>query len=114
MKPLSEYILDPIPLDGKELRFTIAKVWYCFLADYHGGQWSRSYARLCKLMKSYRPCQRTKNHGYDSLSKIEKRIYKRLVLKHQLEFLDSPNELTMEQSQEAYTKHWNNFYGVNL
>jgi hypothetical protein len=36
-------------------RFDIAEAWYLALMHCHGGQWSREYARLCKLSKSFRP-----------------------------------------------------------
>ncbi len=36
-------------------RFDIAEAWYLALSHCHGGQWSREYARLCKLMRSFKP-----------------------------------------------------------
>ena len=36
-------------------RFDIAEAWYLALCHCHGGQWSREYARLCKLSRSFRP-----------------------------------------------------------
>lgn len=32
-------------------RFDICEAWYLALVDCHGGQWSKSYARLCKLTR---------------------------------------------------------------
>jgi len=36
-------------------RFDIAEAWYLALSECHGGQWSREYARLCKLSRSFKP-----------------------------------------------------------
>lgn len=36
-------------------RFDIAAAWYLFLMEYHGGQGSKSYSRLSKLSRSFRP-----------------------------------------------------------
>lgn len=36
-------------------RFDIAEAWYLALSHCDGGQWSREYARLCKLSRSFRP-----------------------------------------------------------
>ena len=36
-------------------RFDIAEAWFLALAHCHGGQWSREYARLCKLSRSFKP-----------------------------------------------------------
>ena len=36
-------------------RFDIAEAWYLALSHCHGGQWSREYARLCKLSRRFRP-----------------------------------------------------------
>ena len=36
-------------------RFDIVEAWYLALSDCHAGQWSDSYARLCKLEKYYDP-----------------------------------------------------------
>jgi hypothetical protein len=36
-------------------RYDIAEAWYLALSHCHGGQWSREYARLCKLQRSFRP-----------------------------------------------------------
>jgi hypothetical protein len=36
-------------------RFAIACAWFWWLTDHHDGQWSRRYARLCKLARSYTP-----------------------------------------------------------
>ena len=36
-------------------RLDVAEAWHCWLSLNHGGQWSREYARLSKLTRSFRP-----------------------------------------------------------
>lgn len=36
-------------------RFDIAEAYYCYFVNWHGGQWSPEYARLSKLLKSFKP-----------------------------------------------------------
>ena len=36
-------------------RFTIAEVWYLYLSGWHGGQGSKEYARLSRLLKWFKP-----------------------------------------------------------
>jgi hypothetical protein len=36
-------------------RFDIAEAYYLALSHCHGGQWSREYARLCKLSRKFKP-----------------------------------------------------------
>lgn len=36
-------------------RFDIATAHYAFNADYHGGQWSPEYRRLCRIGKYFDP-----------------------------------------------------------
>jgi hypothetical protein len=36
-------------------RRAILEGWYWYCADYHGGQWSWLYKRLCKIYKYYKP-----------------------------------------------------------
>lgn len=36
-------------------RFDIAEAYYLALSHCQGGQWSREYARLCKLSLSFKP-----------------------------------------------------------
>jgi hypothetical protein len=36
-------------------RFDIAEAWYLALSHCHSGQWSKSYERLCRLSRSFRP-----------------------------------------------------------
>ena len=36
-------------------RFDICEAYFLALSHCHGGQWSREYERLCKLMKYFKP-----------------------------------------------------------
>jgi hypothetical protein len=36
-------------------RFDIAEAYYLALSHCHGGQWSKEYARLCKLSRKLKP-----------------------------------------------------------
>ena len=36
-------------------RFDIAEAYYLALSHCHSGQWSREYARLCKLSRKFKP-----------------------------------------------------------
>lgn len=36
-------------------RFDIVEAWYLALCDCHGGQWSREYARLSRLLRYFKP-----------------------------------------------------------
>jgi hypothetical protein len=36
-------------------RFDICEAYFLALSHCHGGQWSREYARLCKLMSYFKP-----------------------------------------------------------
>lgn len=36
-------------------RFDIAEAYYLALSHCHGGQWSKEYARLCKLSRKFKP-----------------------------------------------------------
>ena len=53
-------------------RFDIAEAWYLALSECHGGQWSREYARLCKLSRSFRPAT---SLSVDNLSENARAIY---------------------------------------
>lgn len=53
-------------------RFDIAEAWYLALSHCHGGQWSREYARLCKLGRSFRP---RPSLSVDTLSENGREIY---------------------------------------
>jgi hypothetical protein len=53
-------------------RFDIAEAWYLALCDCHGGQWSREYARLCKLGRSFKP---SPSLSVETLSENAREIY---------------------------------------
>ena len=36
-------------------RFNICEAYYLALSHCHGGQWSKEYTRLCKLMTYFKP-----------------------------------------------------------
>lgn len=36
-------------------RFDITEAWFLALSHCHGGQWSDTYARLCKLQNYFKP-----------------------------------------------------------
>jgi hypothetical protein len=54
-------------------RFDIAEAWYLALSDCHNGQWSREYARLCKLSRSFRP---RRSLSLETLSENALEIYR--------------------------------------
>ncbi len=55
-------------------RFDICDAWFLALAHCHGGQWSASYARLCKLTRPgfFRPSPML---SVDSLNENAREIY---------------------------------------
>ena len=53
-------------------RFDIAEAYYLALADCHSGQWSKEYARLCKMQKYFRPSPLLR---VESLSENGREIY---------------------------------------
>jgi hypothetical protein len=57
-------------------RFDIVEAYYLFLSEYHEGQASRRYARLCKMQRYFKPAW---NFNWDSLSDNGKEIYYNLV-----------------------------------
>ena len=36
-------------------RFDIVEAYYLALSECHSGQWSKEYARLCKIMRYFKP-----------------------------------------------------------
>ena len=60
-------------------RFDIVSAHYAFCADYHGGQYSDLYAKLCRIGNYFRPGMAWS--GYDSLSENGQVIYDNLVAK---------------------------------
>lgn len=57
-------------------RFDIVSAHFLFLSDYHEGQWSDKYLRLCRLAHYFSP-----GHGldYSTLSENGQAIYDNLV-----------------------------------
>ncbi len=53
-------------------RFDIAEAYYLALSHCHGGQWSREYARLCKLSRSFTP---SSSLSVETLSDNAREIY---------------------------------------
>lgn len=62
-------------------RFDILEAYYVFFVNYHEGQWSDKYKRLCKLRKYFLPRWRVREFGLEALSLDGKEIYDRLVAK---------------------------------
>ena len=58
-------------------RWDIVEAHYWFCADYHEGQASEKYRRLCRISEYYTPgpCHK----GYDSLSDNAQEIYHSLI-----------------------------------
>jgi len=61
-------------------RFDIIEAYYLFFMDYHEGQTSRKYIRLCKMGKYYKP---SSTFSIDSLSENALVIYENLVEKEE-------------------------------
>lgn len=62
-------------------RFDICLAWYHYLAEYHEGQGSEKYARLCKLGRYFSP-----GAGYPCSRRLignARKIYDNLVAKEQ-------------------------------
>ncbi len=59
-------------------RLNIIEAYYLFLSDYHEGQWSDKYRRLCRMNQYFKPGPLLK---YESLSDDAKEIYDALVEK---------------------------------
>ena len=60
-------------------RFDIVQAYYTFYVNYHGGQASKDYARLCRIQKYFRPSPSFS--GVDSLSDNGLMIYQNLIEK---------------------------------
>jgi hypothetical protein len=58
-------------------RFDIVSAHYAYYCDYHSGQWSKGYERLCRISEHFNPGPLFK--GYDSLSENGQAIYNQLV-----------------------------------
>ena len=61
-------------------RFDIIEAYYLFFVDYHEGQTSKRYARLCKMGKYYKP---SSTFSIDSLSENTLVIYENLIEKEE-------------------------------
>jgi|TARA_B100000965_G_C19414871_1_gene679411 hypothetical protein len=62
-------------------RFDIIQAYYLFFVDYHEGQTSKKYTRLCKIGKYYKPSSTFS--GVDSLSENALAIYENLVAREE-------------------------------
>lgn len=62
-------------------RFDIVEAHYTYCMDWHGGQWSPEYAKLCRISRYFKPG--TMFQGFETLSENGKEIYEALVRKHQ-------------------------------
>ena len=60
-------------------RWAILEAYHWFFVYYHGGQGSRSYQRLCRIQRWYRP--HLLHTGYHDLSEPAREIF------HKLEWL---------------------------
>jgi len=56
-------------------RFDIVAAHYVFYSDFHGGQWSREYARPSKISTYFH----TSGMDYDKLTENGKEIYNNLL-----------------------------------
>jgi hypothetical protein len=61
-------------------RFEIVEAHYAFCSDYHGGQNCPLYARLCRILKYFKPSPMFR--GVESLTDNSAEIYKNLEKKH--------------------------------
>lgn len=61
-------------------RFDICAAWYIFLSEYHEGQGSDKYKRLCKLLTYYTPAPSLR---WSNLNDNERSIYDNLVRKEE-------------------------------
>jgi len=59
-------------------RFDITEAYYLFLGDYHEGQFSEKYERLCRMTKYFKPAP---GLNYGNLSCNAQQIYNNLVAK---------------------------------
>jgi len=62
-------------------RFDIVEAYYAFFCDYHEGQYSDKYRRLCRILRYFKPSPLFQ--GYESLSENARCIYDDLVEKYQ-------------------------------
>ena len=63
-----------------EKQFSIYEACYAYAAEWHAGQWSRSYALLCKLdQKGFHPGLSLQSFGRDALTEEGKALYDHLL-----------------------------------
>lgn len=78
--PPHSFTFHPLTLTMYFDRFDIVSAHYAFCADYHEGQGSELYAKLCRIGNYFSPSIVWK--GYDSLSENWQIIYDNLVSLH--------------------------------
>lgn len=57
-------------------KFDIIEAYYLAYTHCHGGQWSKEYARLCKMQTYFKP---TMGLSFNSLSENGREIYIKLT-----------------------------------
>ena len=57
-------------------RFDIVEAYYIYYRDFHNGQWSKEYKRLCHIKNYFTP---SINLSYETLTENRKSIYNNLV-----------------------------------
>ncbi len=63
-------------------RFDIVAAHYFFCSDFHSGQWSEKYEKLCRITKYFRPSPLWKSIYDVSDNAVE--IYNNLIIKEGL------------------------------
>ena len=63
-------------------RFDIVEAYYCFLVNYHDGQYSVSYRRLCNMKQYYKPST-FGNDNPERLTENAREIFNALVAKYE-------------------------------
>lgn len=58
-------------------RFDIVEAYYIYLVQYHEGQWSDTYRRLCRMSKYFKPSPMLCNE--EDLEENSRKIYNNLV-----------------------------------
>jgi hypothetical protein len=61
-------------------RFDIAEAYWCYFADWHGGQASEEYRRLSGMRRYFRP---RPGLSYDTLTENGRDIYDAVVAREQ-------------------------------
>ena len=89
-------------------RFDIVEAHYLFYSQYHEGQWSDGYKRLCKITSKLKYVPSPLFHGFDDLSDNSKEIYGVLVHKF---YEKECRRLGKFQGCEPYVPYFWNEYG---